>query len=174
MRANQKALMAHLNIIQNNDVSSAPFVHLQQLYEHEFSIITGYQTDERGLYDSKELMSHWSDTFDVFVLYDQKRPVGFSVINLKSMISLQENVRDMAEFFILPDARKHGLGQWFAHELFKKYPGQWQVRQLPGLAVKYFLCKTIDAFTKGNFKNNDITCSAWKGSIQEFVSSLNP
>jgi len=145
-----------LEIIKNNDITLAPFINLQQLYEHEFATITGYKTGDNGLYSQKEIMSHWHEKFDVYILYQDKRPIGFSVINLKSMINSNVNTRDMAEFFIVPDSRKHGLGKWFAQEIFKKYPGKWQVRQFPGLKAREFWTKVISEFTQGYFKDTEM------------------
>ena len=157
-----------LSLIHDNDVTAKPFVQLQQLYEHEFAPITGFKTNNNGLYDQTEIIRHWSKNFDLYLLYKAQRPIGFTVVNLTSMIDGDNNTRDIAEFFVLPDARKNDVGKWMAHEIFKKYPGDWEVRQLPELPAKYFWLKVISEFTQGNFTDSIMSNAVWKGSVQRF------
>lgn len=156
-------------IIKITDYNNIPFKNLQQLYEFEFSLITGYLTNENGLYEQETLISHWSKKYDIYLLYNDKRPIGFTVVNLESLISHTEDTRDIAEFFILPDMRKNGIGKWFIKEIFKMYPGKWEIRQLPGLQVKDFWLKVIEDFTNNNYISLEMQNNAWTGSIQKFL-----
>ena len=45
-----------------------------------------------------------------------------------SEVSGDENVWDVAEFFILRGYRRHGVGMRVAHELWRRFPGHWEVR----------------------------------------------
>ena len=36
---------------------------------------------------------------------------------------------DMAEFFVMRKYRRHGVGRQAALEIFRRFPGPWQVRQ---------------------------------------------
>lgn len=160
----------NFKIIKINDYNNIPFKNLQQLYEFEFSLITGYLTNEEGLYEQKTLVSHWSKKHDIYLLYNDKRPIGFSVVNLESLISYTNDTRDIAEFFILPDMRKNGIGSWFAIQIFKTYPGKWEIRQLPELKVKNFWLKIIQEFTNNNYLSLDMNNKIWTGSVQKFFS----
>lgn len=155
-------------IVKVADFDNIPFKNLQQLYEYEFSPITGYRTNENGLYDPAMLVSHWSKKHDIYLLYDHSRPIGFAVVNLHSVISQADDTRDMAEFFVLADMRKHGIGKWFVKEIFAKYPGKWEVRQLPGLKVKAFWLKVISEFTHNNYRDFEMSDAQWTGSVQQF------
>ena len=37
---------------------------------------------------------------------------------------------DLAEFFVMRKYRRHGVGTFLARELFSRFPGAWQVRQM--------------------------------------------
>jgi predicted acetyltransferase len=163
-------------LVKTNDHHHKHFANLQQLYEFEFSPITGSKTNEDGLYDQQEIMSHWSKSgHDIYILYRMvpegpKKPIGFAVVNLSGMIDGDNNTRDIAEFFVLPEARKEKAGTWLAHEVFKKYPGKWEVRQLPGLKAKGFWLSAIEEFTNGQFENVEMDNQQWQGSVQKFVA----
>ncbi len=47
-----------LSLVKKNNISQSPFIHLQQLYEFEFSTFTKYEINSQGLYDQKMLISH--------------------------------------------------------------------------------------------------------------------
>lgn len=127
-------LLQELKLVQNNDRRAAPFVHLQQLYEFEFSAFTKYKIDKFGLYDQQKLCEHWSEHgVDIYLAYRNNLPIGFAVVNLSSLISGDLNTRDVAEFFVMPEERMNQVGKWLACEIFSKYVGNWEVRQLKGL-----------------------------------------
>ena len=111
-------LLAQLRLEKNNDRAAAPFVHLQQLYEFEFSPITKYEINEAGLYQQESLCEHWSKHgVDIYVAFKNKTPIGFAVVNLSSMISDDTDTRDIAEFFIMPSERANQIGKWMAYEI---------------------------------------------------------
>jgi predicted acetyltransferase len=45
-----------------------------------------------------------------------------------SEISGDEAVWDVAEFFVLRGYRRRGIGTHVAHEVWKQFPGPWEVR----------------------------------------------
>ena len=154
------------------DITTAPFCHLQQLYECEFSVVTQSEVNDEGLYCQQALIDTWSTAgFDVYLFYYGRLPVGFCVVNLSSMISNDHLVRDMAEFFILPLYRRHGLGRYCAQEVFNCYLGPWEVRQLGQLhSARNFWCSVIGNHTRGDFRHAHINTPQWTGYIQYFTS----
>lgn len=162
----------HLTLKKENDIKAVPFVNLQQLYEFEFSTITGEETNELGLYDQEKIKAHWSHAgTDVYVLYYQSKPIGFAVINLAGTLDNDRQKKDVAEFFIMPKYRHQGIGEWMAKKLFDSYEGTWQVRQLPNLEkARSFWLKTINDYTNGDFTEIKICNEQWKGTVQEFKS----
>lgn len=117
--------------------------------------------------------SHWSDVVDAYIFYIHDTPAGFCVVNHGSMVEpAQKNdpkVHDIAEFFITPNFRGHKFGAIFVAEIFKMYPGTWEVRQLPALAdnVRHFWRSVIGRITHNNFVEIH-NHPHWDGYMQSF------
>jgi predicted acetyltransferase len=57
-------------------------------------------------------------------------------------------VWDMAEFFILRGYRKHGIGTQVAHQVWKQFPGRWEVRVMESNLLAFrFWANAISKFT---------------------------
>lgn len=145
------------------------FVRLQQEYESEFAVITGYKPDENGIFDQEFLTSTWSKFgYDIYLLESNHQIAGFAVVNLSSMISDDNNVRDIAEFFIIPNLRNNNLGTLFAQKIFYQYPGNWEVRQLPSLIrARKFWIRAIQSCKYENYQEQ-IDHPNWVGFVQKF------
>jgi predicted acetyltransferase len=94
--------------------------------------------------------------YEGYFLYKNATPIGFAIINISS------TPHDVAEFYIIPSARRNGSGQIFAHHIFAKYPGSWQVRQISGadLAIKFWR-KVISSFRDGKFTEEVVNDPEW-------------
>ena len=150
------------------------FKRLQQDYEEEFSVFTHYEKGPDGLYDQDQLISHWSKKgYDVYLAYSESgEPIGFSVINLSSMIGTPGAVLDVAEFYVVPLARLSGVGKKIACSLFDLYPNQsWEVRQIAGLEpVTKFWNSVISEYSRGIYSERYLSDSEWTGPVQFFIS----
>lgn len=155
-----------LRIERVADLSALPFRALFQLYEFEFVPHTSKEVTHEGLYE----LDIWSSAgVDVYLLYCGKTPIGFAVVNLASMINGDRCIKDIAEFFIMPSHRRQGHGLWLAHAIFERYPGKWEVRQIPNhQAIRDFWRKAIRTYVGDKFVDLDMTSSAWVGPIQTF------
>ncbi len=158
----------NLSVVKT-DIHNQVFKHLQLCYECEFAPITKMQMEPDGTYDQKELEAEWAHKYDIYLLYNGDIPAGFCVVNCQSMIDGDTSTHDIAEFYITPIYRHSGYGTWFAHYIFKLYPGRWEVRQLPelGKTVRNFWISAIKSIDHKNF--TEITDHAtWHGFIQRF------
>jgi len=167
-------LLKQLRLEKNNDFKATPFVHLQQLYEFEFSPITKYQLNQEGLYDQASICKHWSKHgVDIYIAYRNEIPIGFAVVNLSSMISGDATTRDMAELFVMPCERKNKIGKWLKFEVMMRYPGKWESRQLPDLdqGTLKLLDKITDEFTGGNYTQEIRNDAVWHGRVSYFESN---
>lgn len=134
-----------------------------QSYEGEFSAITGKLPDEHGLF---ALDTELGGTVHGFLLYEGQAPVGLAALRLDN------GYNEVCEFYVLPALRGKGLGRCFAHALWRRFPGQWEVKQLEGaLAATSFWLGTIGEFTQKNF-TQDIFDDPYWGRVrrQRFVS----
>jgi predicted acetyltransferase len=78
----------------------------------------------------------------------------------------------VAEFFVLRKCRHPGIGRQVARLLFDRYPGRWEVAELPqntaGLA---FWRQVIEEFTRGDYKEVTLYNERWYGPVQVFNNS---
>lgn len=136
------------------DQTNLPIVlNLAQAYEAEFSAITKKKPQSNGLFllDTPINQEHPS-----YLLYDQTSPIGFCIKGV------QEARHDIAEFYVVPSYRSKGIGRHFAAEIFKKYPGPWQVRQIDGAdKAILFWRSAIQVFTNNNFTECVVEDNYW-------------
>ncbi len=168
----EASLLNQLTLQKIDKHQSEPFLNLQQLYEFEFSPLTGYELEANGRYNPELPQSFWSKAgVEIYVLHHKQLPIGFTVVNLSGMIDNDTNKKDIAEFFVMPSFRRQGVGEWMASRIFKLYPGKWEVRQLADLeGGKKFWQRVINKFTAGEFKEVTIANKDWQGTMQSFVS----
>ncbi len=78
---------------------------------------------------------------------------GFVLVKRGSEVSGDANVWDVAEFFIVRRYRRRGIGMSVAHEVWRRFPGRWEVRVMEAnLTAREFWQRAITSFTgKVNF-----------------------
>lgn len=161
-----------IKLIKIESVTEPPFFYLQQFYEFEFSPITHSDTNEQGLYDHQALETTWHHHYDAYLFYLKKLPIGLAIVNLASQIDSNEQTRDIAEFFVMPNYRLHGVGELMATKLFNHYPGTWEVRQLLSAEnARKFWLSVINKYTKGNYQEIKCNNEAWNGYLIKFSSA---
>ena len=128
-------------------------LNLAQAYEAEFSAITKKKPNNDGVF---VLDAMPQAPFLGYILYHAEIPIGFSVINVKS------TPKDIAEFYVIPAMRHQKIGMKFAHSIFSKHPGAWQVRQIQGAtnAVKFWQ-HTISIYTNNNYEEEIVDDPYW-------------
>lgn len=66
-----------------------------------------------------------------------------------SEVSGCEKIWDMAEFFVLRGYRRHGIGTEVAHQVWKQFPGRWEVRVMQSNhSAHQFWERAIASFTQ--------------------------
>ena len=140
-------------IVSDNDENRQVLMNLIQAYEAEFSIITKKNPDEGGLYP---LDTPIDQHHDAFLLYKGDMPIGFVVKGVA------DGRHDICEFYIIPTKRGKRIGETFAHEIFNRYKGAWQVRQIEGASLaRKFWRKTISEFTSNNYEETTENDPYW-------------
>ena len=65
----------------------------------------------------------------------------------------EENMNEIAEFFVVNKYRKSGAGTFMANEMFKMYKGKWEVRTLlKNKKAQSFWRSVISKFSNQNFE----------------------
>ena len=102
------------------------------------------------------LNSYWTDKNRIpLKLTKGKDWLGFAFINDYAIIPT--NTISIAEFYILPEYRKQGLGRYFANDILQKYNGKWEIRtQIYNKTANQFWDKLVSDFSKEDFKQDEI------------------
>ena len=99
------------------------------MYAHDFGEISALQLNPDGRFGYAPLPLYWQEP--------QRHPLlvwvdgylaGFVLVKQGSELSGEAGVWDMAEFFIVRRYRRQGVGGSVAHEVWRKFPGRWEVR----------------------------------------------
>jgi len=99
--------------------------NLLELYQHDFSAFDDNDVDADGRYGYRYLDNYWTEP--------ERHPMLFRVDGCWAGFALVRAgaPHDMAEFFVMRKYRRRGLGTVLARDVFARFPGAWQVRQMP-------------------------------------------
>jgi predicted acetyltransferase len=139
---------AHLEVIRATHEQEPILANLLQLYAHDFSEFRNIELGEDGRFHYKHLPLYWSepDRHPFLIRLDGKL-AGFVLVKRGSEISGVETVWDMAEFFIIRGYRRRGIGMGVAHEVWRRFPGLWEVRVMESNPALHFWARAISVFT---------------------------
>jgi predicted acetyltransferase len=124
--------------------------NLLELYAHDFSEFIELKLGADGRFGYEHLPLYWKEAGrHPFLITADGHWAGFAFVRRGSQISGDENVWDMAEFFILRGSRRLGVGRKAAHKVWKKFPGAWEVRVMDrNKKAKDFWGRAIGEFTR--------------------------
>jgi predicted acetyltransferase len=146
--------------------------HLIDLYAYDFSEILGLDVEDDGRFRFPALAPYWTDPgHHPFFFRVAGKLAGFALVQDRSHLTGAQGVHDMAEFFVLRRYRRQGLGALAARELFRRFPGPWEVRERPAnVGAIAFWRRVIDGYTEGAFREAIWADGAWRGPVQLFTS----
>lgn len=154
--------------------------NLLELYAYDFTEHCDFDIGDDGFYGYKDLSLYWTDSDKFpYLIYCDGKIAGFVLVQKRSSVSENNEVWDIAEFFIMKKYKRKGLGTKVASKIWSKFPGQWQVRVLVEnkiasafwlKAIRNFIStepKSCDLMLKGEswrvycFKSEDIIVSKY-------------
>ena len=146
--------------------------NLFELYTYEFSDIVGCDVEDNGRFASRSMALYWQDEWrHPFLFRVAGKLAGFALVHRRSHISGDDDVWDMAEFFVLRKYRHQGVGAGVAARLFELHRGAWEVRQLEAnKGATAFWRRAIGDFTGGKFEEVAMNDERWSGPVQFFNS----
>ncbi len=105
--------------------------NLLELYLYEFSEIADFDVDSTGRFGYADLPNYWAieGRYPYLATVDRKW-TGFALVQLGSVITAKADVWDMQQFFVMRKYRHRGVGSELARRVWRKHPGQWEVRIL--------------------------------------------
>ncbi len=128
--------------------------NLLELYTHDFSEILDTQLGADGRFGYAELPLYWQESNRYpFLVKTDGNLAGFVLVRQGSLVSGDASVWDVAEFFIVRGYRRHGVGMKAAHQVWRKFPGPWEVRVMEknpaarefwNRAIAHFMGATIE------------------------------
>src|ERR1700722_11317446 len=103
--------------------------NLLELYMHDFSEFLDLELgpDGRFGYSNLSLYRLQPNRYP-FLVRVNGRLAGLILVKRGSEISGNTAVWDMAEFFVVRGYRRLGIGTAIAREVWKRFPGRWEVR----------------------------------------------
>ncbi len=132
--------------------------NLMQLYTYELSFFEDetatFTMLDSGLYVmNKYVERYWQEVNrHPYILKCDNELAGFVLQRFN-----EENMNEIAEFFILNKYRKMGAGTFMANKMFELYKGKWEVRTLiKNEKAQKFWRNTIRNFTNNNFEEKYI------------------
>ncbi|MCU1465149.1 MAG: hypothetical protein JWM72_1077 [Actinomycetia bacterium] len=116
--------MADIEVLEATVEDKPVLRRLLELYLHDFSELTYADVDAHGRFGYPYLDLYWTEP--------ERRPFLFRVAGRWAGFALVRTgvPHDMAEFFVLRKHRRTGVGVEAASDLFARFPGDWQVRQM--------------------------------------------
>jgi predicted acetyltransferase len=146
--------------------------NLVQLYCYDFADIVGGEVGPEGLFPAPSLDAYWQDAWrHPFVIRVGEHPAGFALVHHKSRITGDRETWDLAEFFVLRQHRRRGVGEQIATTLFDSHPGRWEVRERRQNepAIRFWR-RVIARYTGGRFVETSNDDERWRGPVQSFVT----
>jgi len=124
-----------------------------ELYVHDFSEFQPLDIGPDGRFGYKSLPLYWSESnrHPFLIRFDGKL-AGLALVKKCSEISDNQEVWDMAEFFVLRGCRRRRIGTLAAQEVWRRFPGLWEIRVMQSNpsatffwkhAISDFMCESI-------------------------------
>lgn len=149
---------------------------LVELYAYDLSETFDLHIGADGRYGYPSLPLYWKEETRLpFLVKVDGHLGGFVLISRGSLVGNGPNVWDMAEFFVLKRYRRAGIGANVAHEVWRRYPGPWEVRVVEAnAAALMFWQKAITAFTGAAIKPVRVEQGGRQRFLFSFDSSPHP
>lgn len=109
----------------------ALLANLLELYVYDFSELLGLEPEDDGRFGYPQLPLYWSEKGrHPFLVRVEGKPAGFVLVKQGRGVLGGGLVWDIAEFFVLRGYRRRGIGMQVAHDVWRRFPGMWEVRAL--------------------------------------------
>jgi predicted acetyltransferase len=139
----------HIEVLPAAPDHEPILANLLELYAHDFSEFHDLDVGADGRFGYRYLPLYWSEPYrHPFLVRVNGKLVGFVLVKRGSEVTGNETVWDVAEFFVLRGYRRRGIGTQIAHEVWRRFPGTWEVRVLrSNISAYQFWRSAISTFT---------------------------
>jgi predicted acetyltransferase len=138
----------HIEVTPAVPAQAPILANLLELYLHDFSEFRRLEIGDDGRFGYPPLSLYWSEPDrHPFLLRVDGKPAGLVFVKRVLGMSGVDFVWDMAEFFIIRGCRRRGTGNYVAHEVWRRFPGLWEVRVMrTNIAAQRFWDEAIARF----------------------------
>ena len=121
----------------------------------QFNDISPDPKNEKGEYVYPYLDSYWvEDNRYPYLLYCYGELAGFALVRK------EVNYYEIAEFYVLSEFRRKGLGMACATNIFRKHPGNWGIGfNKHNQASRKLWKKLVKKLAKGNIEEGEVDTS---------------
>lgn len=121
--------MMQIEVLPATTEHEPVLANLLELYAHDFSEFSDLKIGMDGRFGYGPLPLYWreSNRFP-FLVRANGDLAGFVLVQQGSQVSGAGEIWDVAEFFVLRGYRRHGVGVRVAHDVWRMFPGRWEVR----------------------------------------------
>jgi predicted acetyltransferase len=132
----------HLEVLPATLEQAPILANLLELYIHDFSEFRDLDIGEDGRFSYPSLSVYWSEEGrHPFLVRMDGKLAGLVLVKQSG------SVWDMAEFFILRGCRRRGIGTQVAHEVWRGFPGRWEVRVIvTNVTAQRFWARAVASF----------------------------
>ena len=151
MPATPDSPSAHIELIAATPDQEPILANLLELYAYDFSKFHNLELGPDGRFGYRPLPLYWREPGrHPFLVKLDGKLAGLVLVKRGSEISGDNAVWDMAEFFVLRGYRRLGIGTDIAHQVWRRFPGRWEVRVMESNGAAYqFWGRAIALFTNG-------------------------
>ena len=150
-----------VSVDQATKADSVLLANLLELYIHDMSeVFPHVELGPDGRFGYRRLPLYWSEPERrfAFLIRCDGRIGGFILVTRGSPAVSDPNVLDVAEFFVVRQYRRSGVGRRAAFLLWDQLPGKWIVRVLEtNRGALAFWRDTVGAFTAGNVAESPLS-----------------
>jgi predicted acetyltransferase len=159
MTISRTTSVADVEIIPALQEQGPILANMLELYAHDFSEFVDLKLGADGRFGYEHLPLYWKESGrHSFLIKVNGHLAGFIFVRKGSQISGDEDVWDLTEFFIVRGCRRRGVGMKVAHEVWKQFPGKWEVRVIDrNRKAKEFWARAV-----GEFLSETINPTAFK------------
>jgi predicted acetyltransferase len=139
--------------------------NLLELYAHDFSEFFDVEVGPDGRFGYPDLPRYWVESGrHPFLVRVDGRLAGFVLVKLGSSVSGDPAIWDMVEFFVLRRFRRQGVGTAIAFEVWKRFPGPWEIRVMEVNPALGFWERAVAEFSGGRFEAKQLEMGGlrWK------------
>jgi predicted acetyltransferase len=139
---------ANFELIPAGPDQQSVLANLLELYAYDFSEFHEIELGADGRFGYKHLPLYWREPDrHPFLVKVDVNLAGLVLVNRGPELSGDNTVWDMAEFFIMRRYRRRGIGTCVAHEVWRQFPGRWEIRVMEANhSAHSFWAQAISAF----------------------------